>query len=514
MKNRSNFKRIVIVVGFLLQFNSFSNVHSDGPQAKLFNKVESSLVRNNFKSAIEELKSNGYDVTKVEKKISAFERAKEQATTDTVESLDHILNRLRDVGESSEMQTVVASLKTKDVKNNLSLIEVELDRSQKIVDKLTLIGAFERDSFTLKINDLIIDVKEALLLSANLKNDITALVGKASSKLAGNQKINVKEPSSNYASYIIMLMLSAFAVGLFKKVRKLKKENFELENKDWGSYIKKKAFKSQIETYQTLSDVAAVIIDTNEKVLSMNNCFREMFASDIVADEPWGEFFLRNFKRERSLKGTFSVYKYMRDVTSDYMIQFSKPDAQGRKSCFIIKFDAGFLTKLGKDRDLDLEKIKVNILDVIDDVIAKENSFKDKNFLDLKDVDYANDLYIYMPELQARTIFEKSLKALLAVQSVKNSSQRAILNVKRKDKNLIFTAVLPGIHLDIRDFSKEVSKNVSLNTMMKEIEEVESSYGVTSVWKNTMRDSGRAVSFEMMISDLENVKVEQWEYAL
>ncbi|WP_372655663.1 hypothetical protein [Halobacteriovorax sp.] len=513
MKNRSNLKFLFITLGLFMQMNCFAS-NSKEINTNIFSDVENSLSRDSFNKAIETLETSGYKVEKLKSKLSTFERTKSKSTTDTLESIEHIVNRLKDEGESSKMEGVFSALKTSDVRNNLSLIEVELNRSKRIIAELTSIGAFERDTFTLKINDLIIDVKEALLLSVNLKNDITTLAGKVSSKGFDATNSNLVKTNSNYLSYFVYFALSGLVIGMFLMMRKLKKKNFELENKDWGSYIRKKAFKSQVETYQTFSDVGAVVIDTNEKILSMNKCFREMFMDDIVNDEKWEDFFLRNFKRERSLKGTFSVYKYMRDVTSDYMIQFSRPDAQGRKSCFIIKFDAGFLTKLGKDREADLEKIKINILDVIDDVIAKESSFKDKNFLDLKDVDYANDLYIYMPELQARTIFEKSLKALLAVQSIKNSSQRAILNVKRKDKNLIFSAILPGIHLDVRDFSKEVSKNVSLNNMMKDIEEIESSYGVTSVWKNTMRDSGRAVSFEMMISDLENVKVEQWEYAL
>ncbi len=49
---------------------------------------------------------------------------------------------------------------------------------------------------------------------------------------------------------------------------------------------------------------------------------------------------------------------------------------------------------------------------------------------------------------------------------------------------------------------------------MKEVEISNRNFEITSVLKNVRVNGEKAVSFELLISDLENVKVEQREYSL
>lgn len=514
-----------IVVAMLTSNVSFANWEVDGLKKLGTNSLESTS--KTYTELLGSLEKNGVEKKKIEDKIKTLNSRMSVVFNESKSLLEHIYTSLKKDGnleailakrylDWANSRTGAADLKM------LNTLEGYLGHLEREIVQSNRMSTTIKVEFMQSFRGIVNKINEARKLDVAVRGDFAvALEASLKTRVANTMKSvkadTIKKLEDNSARNIFVVTVAGLVVllaGVMIRNRRLKKKNAELENQDWGPYIRRKTIEGQKKAYESLKDIGVAMVESNGEISYGNALFSEMFKDTFTKKQKWEDFFGKNFKREKTLKGVHSLYKYLGDVTSDYVVQVSRPNEHGKRACFFVRFDSAVLAKIGSERVATLEKMKVNVLDILDDIISRESSLRGSQYIEFAEVDYANDLYVYMPEDHAKAILEKSLKAVFSIQSLKKNTRRAILNVKRKDKCLVVSAELPGIHLDVKDFSKKIIGDQTLSNIMREVEHSNRNFEITTVVKNVKVNGERAVSFELLVSDLENVKVEQREFSL
>lgn len=480
-----------------------------------------------YNELVGSLKKNGFETKKIQEKMKTLDSRMSVAFKDAKGLLEHIYTSLKQDGN---LEAILAkryfdwtTSRTGSIElGTLQTLEGYLNHLEREIVQSNRMSTTLKVEFMQGVRGIVNKINEARKLDIAIRGDLSgafedSLKKRISSKMKTVRSETIKKLEDNSSRNILIAIAGALVFllgGAVLRNHGLKKKNYELENQDWGPYIRRKTVEGQKKAYESLKDVAVAMVETNGEISYGNALFQEIFRDTFSKKQKWEDFFGKNFKRERTLKGVHSLYKYLGDVTSDFVVQVSRPNELGKRVCFFVRFDSSVLAKIGSDRVATLEKMKVNVLDILDDIISRESSLRGSQYIEFAEVDYANDLYVYMPEDHAKAILEKSLKALFSIQSLKKNTRRAILNVKRKDKCLVVRAELPGISLDVKDFSKKIVGDQTLSNVMREVEHSNRNFEITTVLKNVKINGERAVSFELLVSDLENVKVEQREFSL
>lgn len=319
----------------------------------------------------------------------------------------------------------------------------------------------------------------------------------------------------NYAVMTLGLAGLGLAGFMAFKNRKLKIENEELENKDWGKVVSSRVKRSYETSLNELENISVARFDRAGRITFANDEFKSNFKKVEFHKLKWDEFFAKNFKKEKALRGQHNLYKFIGDVTCDYSVQTTVDKATGQTLCWLYKFDSILLTKIGSVRKASLDKLKVNSLDILDDLMAAQFNMSGKQYLDFADVGSANDLYIYAPVSSVKNIFDKALKAIIAIQDLKQNESLANVAISRKSKKFVLTAEIPGVSLDSSDFGSKVtvgSREWLLNDVIKGVEASTKDFNITTIVKNTRVNGKKVLVFEMTVADLEDVKWNSREF--
>jgi hypothetical protein len=245
----------------------------------------------------------------------------------------------------------------------------------------------------------------------------------------------------------------------------------------------------------------------------MNKSFEKAFGKC----SSWATFFSENFKTDKGLRGVSNVYKYVGDITNDYFVNVTAKNDRGVKTAFIQKLDSVLLTKVADTRKVTLEKNKINATDLLETCLSKHNSFRNGSNVVLAEADYAENLYVYIPEKQAQTLFDHYIRSVFAITRVKGAQDDIEIKTTRNDKKFHLTAFINDISLQSKDFTTAIpfnGRNTNLGSALKELNHLVKGHEVSLIVKNIESSTKSGVLFEVVVSDLEKVNAEAFEFSI
>lgn len=310
-----------------------------------------------------------------------------------------------------------------------------------------------------------------------------------------------------------VVLLSGLCLYLLRRSSTLASENKKLTTKNWNNVVNVKTKKAMQSVFDGLDTVNVCQIDANDKVIFMNKSFEKTFGKCST----WTTFFNENFKTDKGLRGVTNVYKFVGDITNDYFVNVTAKNERGVKTAFIQKLDSVLLTKVADTRKVTLEKNKVNATDLLETCLSKHNSFRNGSNVVLAEADYAENLYVYIPEKQAQTLFDHYIRSLFAIARVKGAVSDVEIKTTRNDKKFHLTAFINDISLQSKDFTTAIpfnGRNTNLGSALKELNNLVKGHEVSLVVKNIESSSKSGVLFEVVVSDLEKVNAEAFEFTV
>lgn len=296
-------------------------------------------------------------------------------------------------------------------------------------------------------------------------------------------------------------------------IRKLKIENANLQNRNWAGLVARKSKKQLEKNYDSLNGMYVCQVDSMDRI-SFSNL---KFESDFGKHKSWTSFFNENFRIEKKLKGVQDVYKYVGDVTNDYYFNISNNDLNGVKTIFIQKMNATVLTKLANNRDELLETRKVNGFEMLENSIYKANSFKKTASMSLKEIEYADDLFVYLNDKQSEKLFDFYTKVVLTFIKLKGVQEMTEIKISRTDKSFIVQAFIPSIKIQSTDFGENVlftGVDSTLGEVISSVGSVLPNYETSLIVKNVENNQFDGVCIDMSISDLDKVNIKAFEFSI
>lgn len=327
------------------------------------------------------------------------------------------------------------------------------------------------------------------------------------------QMTNVFSSMVTVLTFAAVILLAGISLFLLNRSSKLAAENKKLTTKNWNNVVNVKTKKAMQSVFDGLDTVSVCQIDGNDKIVFMNKSFEKAFGKC----SSWATFFSENFKTDKGLRGVSNVYKYVGDITNDYFVNVTAKNDRGVKTAFIQKLDSVLLTKVADTRKVTLEKNKINATDLLETCLSKHNSFRNGSNVVLAEADYAENLYVYIPEKQAQTLFDHYIRSVFAITRVKGAQGDIEIKTTRNDKKFHLTAFINDISLQSKDFTTAIpfnGRNTNLGSALKELNHLVKGHEVSLIVKNIESSTKSGVLFEVVVSDLEKVNAEAFEFSI
>lgn len=290
-------------------------------------------------------------------------------------------------------------------------------------------------------------------------------------------------------------------------------ENKKLKNKNWNNLVAVKAKKDLRSTLDSLSELSICQVDSKDKIVFSNKSFEKKFGKH----PSWPTFFSENFKLDKSLKGASEFYKYKNDITNDYFISVGERDPHGMRMIFIHHLNSLMLTRLAESRKSILEENKLNVLDLLENSISKQGSFRNEGTIRFAETDYAESLSLYLSEDVGQKLVDHFVKAVSSVVRIKGCSKEVEVKPVRTDRKLQLIAFIPDVALNSKDLTSTIpfgGKMITLGKALKSVGNLAEGHEVSFVVKNIESNVRRGTQIELVISDLDKVNINTFEYTV
>lgn len=310
-----------------------------------------------------------------------------------------------------------------------------------------------------------------------------------------------------------MFVMTAATFFLSRKSFLLSAENKKLKNKDWKNVIAVKAKKELRTTLDSLENISICQVDDKDKIVFTNKTFEKKFGKQL----DWPSFFSDNFKVDKNLKGGSEFYKFKGDIGNDYFVSVGERDARGGRLIFVHWINSLTLTRLAENRKSILEENKLNVLDLLENSISKQSSFRSEGKIKFAETDYAESLSLYLSEAVGQKIIDHFIKSISSIVRIKNCSKEVEIKPVRSDKKLFLIAFIPEINLNSKDLTTTVpfsGKMISLGNALKSVGNLAEGHEVSFVVKNIDSSVKKGTQVELVISDLEKININSFEYTL
>ena len=334
-----------------------------------------------------------------------------------------------------------------------------------------------------------------------------------------SKKQEVKKEVNAYTSrkfksvLIMLLLLVAFGImvhKLYLQARRLKQQGLDQLALEQKSLEDAKQLSAKIEYYQNLVNgyhySGLVIISIDSEVEYLSPVMKEWFGDSLQIGGSWDAFVTNNFMKEKALVNICGQFKYLKDLRWDYFLKSTFCPTTQKRICEVVRYESYALTQVGAARNNWIGKNSINVLNLLEEIIAHEENFSTQRLINFPRYETASDISIALEKNKASALFKKIIRLISMIQFYKNNTTSADIMIKRENEKYLCEFQIKNVNLATTDFEETIilkgQKN-SIGQVLKEIEHACLPTKVTLFVKNIKNNDQKELVVLVNVSDFE-----------
>ena len=233
---------------------------------------------------------------------------------------------------------------------------------------------------------------------------------------------------------------------------------------------------------------------------------KDWFGDALQIGCSWDAFVTNNFMKEKALVNISGQFKYLKDLHWDYFLKSTVCPITQKRICEVVRYESYSLTLIGAARNSWIGKNSINVLNLLEEIIAHEENFSTQRLINFPRYETASDISIALEKNKASVLFKKIIRLISMIQFYKNNTTGADIIIKRENEKYLCEFQIKNVNLTTSDFEETITlkgqKN-SMGQMLKEIEHACLPTKVSLFVKNIKNNDQKELVVLVHVSDFE-----------
>ena len=296
----------------------------------------------------------------------------------------------------------------------------------------------------------------------------------------------VKKDTNIYSKltykFIFILSFLLVAIGvmvykIYKQAQSIKQQGLDKRALEQKSLEDAKQLSAKIEYYKNLVNgfhySGLVIISSESEVEYLSPVIKDWFGDALQIGCSWDAFVTNNFMKEKALVNICGQFKYLKDLNWDYFLKSSLCPITQKRICEVVRYESYSLTLIGSARNNWIGKNSINVLNLLEEIIAHEENFSTQRLINFPRFETASDITVALEKNKASVLFKKIIRLISMIQFYKNNTTSADITIKRENEKFLCEFQIKNVNLDTADFEETITLKGQKNSMGQVLKEIE-----------------------------------------